>query len=83
MKLIFAVKDTAVNAFGTPFYEQTRASAVRAFTDAVNQADPTNQFHKHPEDFVLFQLGQFDEDNGVIAGHQPKQIVRAADVKRD
>lgn len=85
MKIICAVKDRAINAFGQPFFEHTRGSAIRAFRDAVNQADANNQFNKHPEDFDLYQIGEYDENTGVVNGTQtaegPIMIARAQDLK--
>lgn len=61
---IFTVYDIKAEAYLRPFYEQTKGSAIRAFSDACN--DPNHHFHKHAEDYVLIQLGTYDDSTGEI-----------------
>lgn len=76
MKLqILAIKDVKVNAFMQPFFMRTNEEAIRAFTTTVN--DPTTQFNKHPEDFHLYNLGEFDEIDGTIESQEPIQKCHA------
>lgn len=63
MKLkIFAVYDTAVAAYMQPFFMQSKGAAIRGWLDAAE--DPKTQFNKHPGDFTLFELGEYDEETG-------------------
>lgn len=55
---VFAVYDNAAQFYDRPFYEVSKGSAIRAFTDAVN--DSNTAISKHPQDFVLFELGEYD-----------------------
>lgn len=65
MKLkIFSIFDTKAEAFNTPFFFSFPGQATRAFEDLVN--DPQSQISKHPEDYSLFELGEFDSTTGVI-----------------
>lgn len=57
--LIFTVYDSKTAAYLPPFYMQTIPAAIRAITDTCN--DPTHQFAMHPEDYILFHLGRFDD----------------------
>lgn len=76
---IFAVRDTAVEAFLAPFYMPSKGAAIRAFGDTVN--DPQSGFNKHPQDFSLYFLGDFDEQTGIIApASSPEHCVTGADV---
>ena len=59
---IFSVFDTAVGAYASPMFLHSRAQAVRAFTDAI--ADPSTNICKHPQDFTLFYLGEYDDQTG-------------------
>jgi len=61
---IFAIYDTKAAAHLPPFFLPTRGLAIRAFTDCVN--DSTHQFSKHPEDYTLFLVGNFDDVSGEI-----------------
>jgi hypothetical protein len=76
MKLqIFAIKDTKVNAFMQPFFMRTEAEAIRAFATSTN--DPSTNFNKHPEDYHLFQLGEYDEETGKLESKEPTQKAHA------
>ncbi len=58
---VFTIFDTKTGAHLPPFYSQTKASAIRAVSDTLN--DPNHQFTKHPEDYVLFFLGSFEDEH--------------------
>lgn len=67
---LFAVLDTKVEAFQAPMSFRTRGQAIRAFQEACS--DNNTQFCKHPDDFVLFEIGEYDEGNGVITPYEAK-----------
>lgn len=56
---IFTIYDIKAQSYLPPFYMQSTGQAMRAFEDTVN--DETTQFSKHPEDFVIFEVGSFDD----------------------
>lgn len=58
----YAVYDSKVEAYMNPFPMRTRGEAVRSWIDVVN--DEKTQFAKHPEDFILMELAEFDPDTG-------------------
>lgn len=62
--LLFAFFDQKAEAYLTPFAAPTRGHALRSFEDAVN--DQTTLFHRHAEDFFLFELGEFSLSTGEI-----------------
>jgi hypothetical protein len=56
--------------------------AIRSFSDEVNRKDPENQLHNHPDDFDLYELGEFDDNTGLFALHeQPKLLSLGKQVK--
>lgn len=59
---VFAVYDSKVKAYMQPFFMQTEGQAIRSWVDAVN--DQSTQFYKHPEDFTLFLISEYDEESG-------------------
>lgn len=59
---MFTVHDSKAEAFLQPFYDQTTASARRAFGAACNDAE--HSFCKFPGDYTLFELGEFDQASG-------------------
>lgn len=58
---MFTVLDTKVGAYSSPFYSRSKGEALRSFSDTVKS--PEHLFAKHPEDYVLFELGSFDDSN--------------------
>lgn len=69
MKSCFTVYDTKSCIFGNPFTSQNKMTALRDFQAAA--ADPQSQISKYPEDFILFEIGTFDEDKGVLNSALP------------
>lgn len=86
MKLLaFSVIDSAVGAFGRPFFVQTRGVAVRSFMDEVMRpSEPSNpnMVGDHPDDFALYAVGAFDEESGRFESLDvPERLITAREVK--
>jgi len=64
---VFAVYDSKVEAYLKPFFMQTKGEALRSWEDVVN--DDKTMFHKHPEDFTLFEIAEYYEDNARFENH--------------
>lgn len=81
MKLIMcAVRDSAVNAFIRPFCVPAVGAALRGFSDEVNRVD--SEMNKHVSDYELFEIGEFDEESGLVDPVvPPRSLARAVDVK--
>lgn len=79
---IFSVFDNKAEAFARPFFVNTTGAAVRAFSDEANRAD--SDLCKHPQDFGLFELGEFDDATGLFTMPQaPKHLGLAAMFKEN
>ena len=61
---LFTVYDQAAEIFLPPFFVPSTGIAKRAFKDCVNS--PDHQFGKHPQDYTLFYLGEFKDDDGTF-----------------
>lgn len=80
--VILSVFDSAVNGFGRPLFVPHTGAGIRSFTDEVNRFDPNNTMNAHPEDFVLFHLGEFDDsDASFKLLDKPRMLVRGSEVK--
>jgi len=77
---VFTVRDRAIDAYGQPFFGTSVGGAVRSFSDEINRADPNNQLSKHPEDFDLFLLGEFDDATGEFDVTKPAQVAVGKDL---
>lgn len=81
MKLqIVSIRDNALDAFQQPWFTHTIGAAIRAFGDEVTRGGDS-QMTKHPEDYELYHLGEYDDNNGkfTMLADGPKQIARAKD----
>lgn len=79
--LICSVRDSKADVFGVPFFMASRGHAIRSFSDEVNREAQDNIYYKHPEDFELFELGEFDD--GLADFHilpKPVSLVNAMSV---
>lgn len=74
-KVYYAVFDRKAEMYSAPFLEIKDGTAIRAVQDLViNNTD--HPFAKHPSDFSLHRLGEFDDETGVITGQtKPNKII--------
>lgn len=80
--IVCAVHDSAINAFGRPFFVNAKGQALRSFRDEVLRVDPANDLNKHPSDFTLYALGEFDDSVGRFHSETgPELLIRGKDVK--
>lgn len=78
MKIVVAVRDRAVDAFGQPFFVAALGEALRSFGDEVNRSDSV--LNAHPEDYDLYELGSFDDVNGkLLPLDQPRMVAVGKD----
>lgn len=64
MTKIFAIYDNKAEAFMQPFFASTVGLALRIFAD--NVANPDSIMNKNPNDFVIYEIGQWDEQTGEV-----------------
>lgn len=69
---IFTVFDSKAGVYGQPSFMVSRGAAIRSFTDMVN--DQNHPFHKHPEDYTLFEIGEYDDNEGEIESSAPVSL---------
>lgn len=75
MKLkIFAVRDRATDQYGNPMFLVASGQAIRSFTDEVNRKDATNLMYTHPDDYDLYELGEYDTESGRFETKNPEMI---------
>jgi len=61
---MFAIFDVKTGAYMLPFFQVTRGQAMRSLADSMGDKD--NPVGRHPEDYRLFQLAEFDDESGEI-----------------
>jgi len=61
---MYTVLDSKVQAYLPPFLAANDLTAQRMLLDGAR--DPGSLLGMHPEDFLLFMIGEFDEQSGEI-----------------
>lgn len=70
---IFSVIDQKAEAYLQPFFAPNAAVAIRVCTAACE--DEGHTFRRHSEDFVLFEVGGFDEQTGELQPESPPRVI--------
>ena len=70
LQKIFCVYDNKSKAYLNPWFLPNAEMAKRSFADSVNASD-RNPISLHPEDYVLYEVGVFDSDSGIIQHVDP------------
>lgn len=78
---VIAAFDKKARAFMQPFYAAHVDVAIRSFGQAANTAE--HQVHNHPEDFALYYLGTFNDENAQFTlAAQPQHLAEAIQLKK-
>lgn len=57
---IFAIYDSGVSTWQPPMFCPTRGHILRWWNEVCNESN--SPFSKHPSDYVLFEIGSWDDD---------------------
>lgn len=75
---VFSVYDVKTETYGIPRFVNHIGSMVREFGDAVK--DVKTYLCQHPEDYRLYELGEFDDNKGEFVLHKvPKHVCDAVE----
>lgn len=72
---IYSIYDTKAEHYGDPVFIRTDAEARRMFGQVAT--DTKTEIGRHPEDFLLFRLGTWDPENGLITPEAGTCIAKA------
>ncbi|AJK28233.1 putative nonstructural protein [Eel River basin pequenovirus] len=73
---IVSVYDSAAAVYNKPFPVGTTALAVRGFVDALMA--PDSDLAKHPTDYSLFIVAEFDDNTGTFTSVEPPECLAKA-----
>lgn len=59
-----------------PWCALTHGEATRLFMD--NASEETSMLNKHPDDYVLYYIGEFHDDNAVLVSAHAENLGSAA-----
>ena len=77
--VVVSVRDTAAEVFGPPMLFAAPGAAVHSFADAVN-GDKSAAVAAHPEDFIMYKIGMFDDQKGEYLPMEHVQLARGKDL---
>lgn len=74
-KNIYSIYDIVAETFNTPFPSLNNATAIRDFETSVIK-------EQHKNDYALYYLGTYDQDNGKLEGpDNPVRLITGLDIK--
>lgn len=76
---VFGIYDVKLQEYMQPFVAPTKPVAMRMFEDECR--NPESMFHKHPDDYNLHVLADFDSESGSFENVQVENLCSAADFK--
>ena len=74
---IYSIRDAAAHVFTAPTIDLTDDSAIRSFSQAVNNPDSMMNFC--PTDFSLYRIGTLHVEAGTIEPVNPPEMLVSAD----
>ena len=66
MMRLYSIRDAKTQAFSTPFFQQNDETALRMFRDELHGANGPSMLSKHPEDFDLYCVGDWNDTSGAV-----------------
>lgn len=76
----YAIYDAKISQYRLAIFDIEDGGGMRQFSDAVNDSTPNNPWNKHPEDYSLWFVGEFDTNNGKLKDSVPINLVNATAV---
>lgn len=78
---LFSIFDSRTGLYNPPFNARSEGDASRMV--ALMTQNPESMFSKFPEDYVLYHLGNFNEDTGMLEPlSAPVTVARVSTIAR-
>lgn len=74
--VVCSVYDAQAKAFARPYFAVSNVAGQRMFFEAC--ADTNTDLNKYPEDYVLYQVAEFDDSDGVFQNIVPPERICGA-----
>ena len=68
---MYSVFDHVAKTYNRPMFLSSNGVAIREFKDECNR--PDSPINKHPEDYELFGIGEYDDETGAVVSTTPKR----------
>lgn len=70
---VFLFKDSKSSSYGPPFIDENRGKVIRQIQEDLQRGQAV--WAKHPQDFTLFEIGDFDPRTGNVIMHESKVAI--------
>lgn len=70
---MFSIHDSKLNVWSAPMMFEHSGQAERAIQEIFQ--DQKSQLNKYPEDFTVFQIGDFDSDSALLTSIPPHHLI--------
>lgn len=78
---IVAIYDKKAEIYGLPNFFSAIGIANRGFVDEINRPDANNTLYRHPDDFVLYHMGTYDDQKpAIVMFEHPRELARGNEV---
>lgn len=78
---IVAVRDIKADCFGQPNFVPNTGASIRSFGDQC-QDEKSGVLYQHPEDFELYKLGTYNDQDGSFDTIKPVQLAVGSNYQR-
>lgn len=75
---MYTFHDSKAECYGRPWFAPADGAAIRMFQDLLS--DQETDFSKHPSDYTLFAIGEFDDSNAECSPYVPKALGNGLDL---
>ena len=72
-KIVITTYDKKAHRYGELYCFNSKEEAIRAFGDGISQSG--SQMNRHPEDYQLVHLADFDFVHGVVVGSSERVVL--------
>lgn len=69
----YVIFDTKAEIYNKPFYFLNDKIALRAAQDLID--DPQTDVHKHPEDFMMFHIGTYEDETAHFKANDKQKCI--------
>lgn len=74
---VYTIRDSKAEVYNTPFFQKTHGEAERSFNQLLR--DEKSMVNKYPEDYDLYFIGNWDDQEGTFTPcDTPQHIAKAA-----
>lgn len=77
LQKIFVFKDDKSNSYGPPMVMPTKGIFIREVQDQLKQGQAV--WAKHPQDFTIFEIGEYDPSTGTVHNYEAKSAIGLVD----